>query len=119
MTPAGWIYVINMMFYGIGAALWVIVIIDLLRSKLAAAFRHLGIATAVTAVGINVLYIFLQIEWMVSIHDATLTPFIAYLWVLWDYVLAVFMICLALWSKVNIYLCGATWRFNEPPEVKE
>jgi hypothetical protein len=106
MTPAGWIYVVNLIFYGIGAALWILVILDMLRLDTVSAFKMLGIATASTAIFINVLYIFLQIEWMVSIHDATLSPFIAYVWVLWDYILSVFMICLALWSRVVIHLCS-------------
>jgi hypothetical protein len=115
--PAGWIYVVNILFLGVGAALWLLVLVDLCRSQLVSSFRNLGIVTALTAIFINVLYIFLQIEWMVSMHDAVLDSFIAYLWVLWDYVLAVFMITLALWSKVNIYLCGSTWQFSS--EVKE
>jgi hypothetical protein len=114
-----WMHIINLWLMVAAAVLWAGVTVDLMRSKFQATFGTLGHLTAMSGVALCGLFIYLQIDWIVSEHNQAVGDFTSYLWLIWDYALSVFMIALAAWCRVNVQIIGRHCDEYMAPEVKE
>jgi hypothetical protein len=95
---------VNIGFFVCAALLWLWVLRRIFYFNFPRTFKWTGALTALTAVILSILFIFLQWDWIVSGHNEAVGDLTSYLWLIWDYALSLFMLTLGAWVLVNINL---------------
>lgn len=99
-----WLHIANMILFVFAGVVWASVPIVLIKKHIDPTFAKLGMLTAVFAITLVLVFILLQMDWILSEHNAAVGNLTSYLWLIWDYNLAIFLIILGMWSIVNIQL---------------
>jgi hypothetical protein len=105
MTSAQiYMHAVNLGFFICAAILWFFVLKRIFLFRFPIVFRLVGAVTAITAIILCLVFLVLQWDWIVSGHNEAVGNVTSYLWLIFDYSLAIFMLLLGSWVLLNINL---------------
>jgi len=104
------LHVINLIVFGIVLLVWSTTARTIMQSNFHPTFRNIGLAAAFGAMALTVSFVALQLDWIISSHNAAVGDVTSFSWLIFDYALAFFMLIMGCWSQVNIALLGPNFR---------
>jgi hypothetical protein len=110
-------HIANLFLFILAFFIWITVRKRILLLRIAPLFKGTGLAVVYSVLFLSILFVYLQIDWILSSHNEAVGDFTSYVWLLWDYFLVIFVCVLGLWSKLAIDLYEESWICGERDDL--
>ena len=102
--------VVNIAFMFLALGVWMQTLAAIVDSRCKREIKAVGIITALTAIALGLIFIPLNIHWIMTFNNPEIGGFAALMWKLWDNIMGVFMIAMGVWSRLNLALLEMYFR---------